>query len=345
MVFLDTLLENQYIRSVLILLLTIILSETFIYIIKKYIHRLTSKTKTELDDVIISRITYPLHLTIILIGLFFALKSLTIINAYDYLINKIAFVVLTLIISFILSRIVSALVDNWLKVQKRYQKIPQLFNKIITVVIFIISILIIFDHFEIQITPLITALGLGGLAVGLALQSTMSNFFAGLHILSDKPIEVNDYIEIEGNIKGFVDDIGWRSIRLRTLQNTIVVVPNAKLAESIVTNYSMPQKEMSLLVNVGVDYSSDLEKVEKITIEVAKEIQKKVDGAVKDFEPFIRYNNFGDSNINFTVILRVEDFVNKYLVEHEFIKSLKKRYDKEKIEISWPVRKIYNMKS
>jgi len=325
--------------------LTIILSETFIYIIKKYIHRLTSKTKTELDDVIISRITYPLHLTIILIGLFFALKSLTIINAYDYLINKIAFVVLTLIISFILSRIVSALVDNWLKVQKRYQKIPQLFNKIITVVIFIISILIIFDHFEIQITPLITALGLGGLAVGLALQSTMSNFFAGLHILSDKPIEVNDYIEIEGNIKGFVDDIGWRSIRLRTLQNTIVVVPNAKLAESIVTNYSMPQKEMSLLVNVGVDYSSDLEKVEKITIEVAKEIQKKVDGAVKDFEPFIRYNNFGDSNINFTVILRVEDFVNKYLVEHEFIKSLKKRYDKEKIEISWPVRKIYNMKS
>ena len=325
--------------------MTIILSETFIYIIKKYIHRLTSKTKTELDDVIISRITYPLHLTIILIGLFFALKSLTIINAYDYLINKIAFVVLTLIISFILSRIVSALVDNWLKVQKRYQKIPQLFNKIITVVIFIISILIIFDHFEIQITPLITALGLGGLAVGLALQSTMSNFFAGLHILSDKPIEVNDYIEIEGNIKGFVDDIGWRSIRLRTLQNTIVVVPNAKLAESIVTNYSMPQKEMSLLVNVGVDYSSDLEKVEKITIEVAKEIQKKVDGAVKDFEPFIRYNNFGDSNINFTVILRVEDFVNKYLVEHEFIKSLKKRYDKEKIEISWPVRKIYNMKS
>ena len=100
MVFLDTLLENQYIRSVLILLSTIILSETFIYIIKKYIHRLTSKTKTELDDVIISRITYPLHLTIILIGLFFALKSLTIINAYDYLINKIAFVVLTLIISF-----------------------------------------------------------------------------------------------------------------------------------------------------------------------------------------------------------------------------------------------------
>lgn len=325
--------------------MTIILSEIFIFIIKKYVYRFTSRTKTDLDDIIISRITYPLHTTIIIVGLFFALKSLTILNPYDYLINDISFVIFTLVISFILSRIIGALVNNWLKVQKRYQKTPQLFNKIVTVIIFIIAILTVLDHFEIQITPLIATLGLGGLAVGLALQSTMSNFFAGLHIISDRPIDVNDYIEIEGNIKGFVDDIGWRSIRLRTLQNTIVVVPNAKLAESIVTNYSMPQKEMSTLVQVGVDYGSDLEKVEKITIEVAKEIQKKVDGAVKDFEPFIRYNNFGDSNINFTVILRVEDFVNKYLVEHEFIKALKKRYDKEKIEISWPVRKVYNMKS
>ena len=85
----------------------------------------------------------------------------------------------------------------------------------------------------------------------------------------------------------------------------------------------------------------DLDKVEKVTIDVAKTIQKTVPGAVKTFEPFIRYHTFGDSNINFSVILRVEKFVDKYLITHEFIKALKARYDKEGIEISWPVRKVY----
>jgi small-conductance mechanosensitive channel len=121
-------------------------------------------------------------------------------------------------------------------------------------------------------------------------------------------------------------------------------MPNKKLAESKIINYFMPQKEMSTLVQVGVSYNEDLKKIERITIEEATKIQKRVKGAIKDFKPFIRYHTFGDSNINFTIILRVEAFVDKYLVKHEFIKALKERYDKEKIEISWPVRKVYNYK-
>ena len=101
---------------------------------------------------------------------------------------------------------------------------------------------------------------------------------------------------------------------------------------------------MSVMVQCGVSYGSDLKKVEKVTIDVAGKIQKTVPGAVKTFEPFIRYHTFGDSNINFTVILRVEKFVDRYLVIHEFIKALKESYDKEKIEISWPVRKVYQAK-
>ena len=156
---------------------------------------------------------------------------------------------------------------------------------------------------------------------------------------------IGDFIEMEGGVSGFVEDIGWRSTRIRTLPNTMIVVPNSKIASTIITNDSLPVPEMGIVIQCGVAYTSDLEKVEKVTIDAARKIQKTVKGAVKDFEPFIRYHTFGDSNINFSIILRVESFVDRYLVTHELIKSLKKRYDKEAIEISWPVRKVYNVNS
>ncbi|MBI2668130.1 mechanosensitive ion channel family protein [Candidatus Woesearchaeota archaeon] len=337
------LMENEYVKFFIILIGTFLLSEILLFIIRKYVNRITSKTKTDIDDLIIQRITKPLHAIILFIGLYFAVKSLSILENYINIVDKIFFVIFTLMISFILSKILAVLIASWLKVQKKYEKTPQLFTKIITIIIFIIAILIILDHFSIQITPIIAALGLGGLAVGLALQDTFSNFFAGLHIISDQPINVGDYIEMEGDTKGYVDDIGWRSIRIKTLQNNLVIVPNSKLAQGRIVNLSNPGGN-SVIVECGVSYNSDLNKVEKVTIDVAKKIQKTIPGALGTFEPFIRYKTFGDSNINFSVILKVEKYVNKHLVTHEFIKALKERYDKEGIEISYPVRKIYQAK-
>ena len=127
------------------------------------------------------------------------------------------------------------------------------------------------------------------------------------------------------------------------IADNLLIIPNGKLAESNITNFSKPIQDMSLWVPCGVAYESDLKKVERVTIEVAKEIQNSVDGAVKGFEPAFRYREFGDSNINFLAILRVSDPMKRFSVRNEFIKELKERFDKEKIEISWPIRKIYNM--
>jgi small-conductance mechanosensitive channel len=119
-------------------------------------------------------------------------------------------------------------------------------------------------------------------------------------------------------------------------------VPNEKLAKAIVTNYYFPDKEMAVLVNLGVHYNSDLKKVEKITCEVAKEVMKTVTGGVPGFEPFIRYHTFADFSINFTVILRAKEFVDQYLIKHEFVKRLHERYAKEGIVIPYPIRAINN---
>ncbi len=337
-------LQNEYVQFLAILLGSMILAKLVHFILKIYVHQITLKTKTDLDEMILSLVTTPLYLLVLLGGLYWAVQTLSMLTPYDRWINGLFFVLVTLIIAVTLSGLLSFFIGRWLKVQKRFEKTPKLIIKISVISIYFLALLIILGYFNVEITPLIATLGLGGLAVGLALQNTLSNFFAGLHIISDRPVNVGDYIELpDAKISGYVEDIGWRSTRLRTLPNTIIIVPNSKLAESVIINDSLPEQEMAALVEVGVDYGSDLKKVEKVTVEVAMKIQKKVPGAVKNFTPFIRFHTFGDSNINFTVILRVEKFVDQYLVKHEFIKELKEKFDKEKIEISWPVRKIYHI--
>jgi len=214
-------------------------------------------------------------------------------------------------------------------------------DKIISIFIYAVAFIIILDQLNIDVTPLVASLGVATLAVGLALQDTLSNFFAGLYILADRPIRIGDYIELDTGDKGFVEEIGWRSTRIKTLPNTIVIIPNSKLVQTKIINYHLPEEEMAVIVQCGVSYFSDLEKVEKATVEVAREIQQTVQGAVKNFEPFIRYHTFGDSNINFSIVLRVEKFVDQYLVVHEFIKKLHRRYKEEGIEISFPARILY----
>ncbi len=137
------------------------------------------------------------------------------------------------------------------------------------------------QSFGISVTPLLTALGVGGLAVALALQDTLSNLFAGINILLSKQTKVGDFIKLSTGEEGFVEDLNWRSTTIRQLANNMVVVPNQKIATSIITNYALPETECSMLVAVGVSYDSDLDHVEKITVAVAKEVLRDTDGAVK----------------------------------------------------------------
>ena len=211
MLTIDTLIQNEYFHFLLIFLFSLVIAKASHYILKTYLKKITEKTKSDIDDIIINIITKPLYILIITIGLYLALKTLSIIADYILVIEKIFFVVILVIISWIVSRILKVLIVRWFKVQKKFEKTPQLISKIISIIVYLIAFLMILKHFNIEITPLIATLGVGGLAVGLALQNTLSNFFAGLHIISDRPINVGDFIELtEGNISGYVEDVGWR---------------------------------------------------------------------------------------------------------------------------------------
>jgi len=351
---LEEIISNEYLRFLVILIGTIIFV-SIAYIVLRLIAKRAAKTKKGYGKFIIKRLLKPVLLVVFLVGLYTSLRTLSFVETCNLcaftleensflVLDALFFVLITIAVAFFISRIVSVLMIGWMKVVKNYDKTPGLITKMFSAIIFILAFIVILSYFKIDITPLVAGVGLGALAIGLALQSTLSNFFAGVHLISDQPIRVNDFIELDEKTTGIVEDIGWRSTRIRMLTDNLLIIPNNKLAESNIINYSMPKQDLSIWVPCGVAYESDLKKVEKITLEVAKEIQENTPGAVKDFEPAFRYREFGDSNINFIAILRVENPMARFIVRNEFIKALKERYDKEKIEISWPIRKIYNIK-
>ena len=343
MAILEDQISNEYLRFLMILIGTIIFV-TISYLILKLTVNKTSGGKKSYSKFILGQLSIPVFFLVFIIGLYTSLKILSRLDEYYLLIDGTFFIITTFTFALLASRIITVITMGWLKVKRGFKRTPGLLNKAITVMIFIIAIAVILAYFEIDITPLIAGVGLGALAIGLALQSTLSNFFAGVHLISDRPINVGDFIELDENTTGIVEDIGWRSTRIKMLTDNLLIIPNGKLADSNIINYSMPKEDFSIWIPCGVAYESDLKKVEKATLEVAKKIQKKAPGAVKDFEPVFRYREFGDSNINFITVLRIEKPMDRFVVRNEFIKALKERYDKERIEISWPIMKIYNIK-
>jgi small-conductance mechanosensitive channel len=200
--------------------------------------------------------------------------------------------------------------------------------------VLIVGLLVLLDALGVQITPLLTALGVGGLAVALALQDTLSNVFAGVHLLADKPIRVGDYVKIADTIEGYVVDVGWRSTRVRMLQNNVVIVPNKRVAESIVTNYDMPERRMSLLIQVSVGYASDLDQVERVLVDETRRAVGEVVGLLGDPPPLVRLiPGFGAYSLDFTLICQVASFVDQYAVQHELRKRILRRFRTEGIEI------------
>jgi len=204
--------------------------------------------------------------------------------------------------------------------------------------------MLILDNLGVSLTPLLTTLGIGSLAVAIALQDTLGNVFAGVHIKADRPIEVGQFVRLESGDEGYVERIGWRSTRVKMLPNKMAVVPNSKLVQSTIVNYDLPDPELAVLVPVGVHYDSDLRKVEEVTCAVAKQVMQTVPGGIPSFDPFIRYHTFNESSIDFTVILRSLRFVDGFLIKHEFMKRLHERYREEGIIIPFPIRTVY-MKS
>lgn len=312
-----------------------------------WIRKVARRTKGEWDDVVIESLRWMPTLWFTIIGIDVAIwksaASLGFPSNVEKIekIEKILIVLVIASITVVLARIVSGMVRAFAKRAEGAFPAASVFAHFATALIFIIGALVILQSLGIRITAMITALGIGGLAVALALQDTLSNLFAGLQIVAARKVRPGDYIKLDSGEEGYVTDITWRNTTIRAIHNNMIIVPNAKLASAVTVNFNLPGREMAVRVEVGVSYDSDLREVEATTIEVAKEVLREVKGGAPEFEPFIRYHTFGDSSINFTVIIYVKEFFSQYIIKHEFIKKLHARFNEKGIEIPFPIRTVY----
>jgi small-conductance mechanosensitive channel len=206
----------------------------------------------------------------------------------------------------------------------------------------LVATVIILENLGVHLTAVWTTLGVGSVAVALALQETLSNFFAGLYIMADRPVRPGDYIQIDSGQEGFVLRIGWRSTSIRTRANNLVVVPNSAMAKAIITNFSLPESRAAYVLQVGVAYGTDPERVEKVLLEVAQEaIRDGVAGLLATPEPVVRFNpGFGDSSLDFSLIVHIAQLSDQFLVQSELRKRIVKHFEKEGIQIPFPVRTL-----
>ncbi|MFJ6632159.1 mechanosensitive ion channel family protein [Streptomyces sp. NPDC091376] len=238
------------------------------------------------------------------------------------------------------ARIVAGLVQALAQARSGVAGSATVFVSITRIVVLAMGFLVMLETLGVSIAPLLTALGVGGLAVALALQDTLANLFAGVHILASRTVQPGHYIRLSSGEEGYVVDINWRNTVVRTLSDNLVIIPNTKLSGTNMTNYHRPEQQMTLNVQVGVGYDSDLEHVERVTIEVVEGVMTDVTGALPEHEPLVRFHTFGDSRIGFTVILGVSEFSDQYRIKHEFIKRLHQRYRAEGIRIPAPTRTV-----
>ncbi|MBI1859707.1 MAG: mechanosensitive ion channel family protein [Deltaproteobacteria bacterium] len=195
-----------------------------------------------------------------------------------------------------------------------------------------IGAMVILSILGISITPVLTALGVGGLAVALALKDTLENLFAGIYLLTDRTIRVGDVVKLDSGQDGVVDDIGWRTTRIRTFNSTTVILPNSKLAQASVTNYCIPDQRFSTGFTFMVAIENDPSQVEALVTEILKKGSEDIVGIAAYPEPVVRFiNGFIPGALEFTVTYTVTQYTSQGFTQHELKKRIFKIFREKNI--------------
>lgn len=331
---------KDLVSTILYLAVFVVLINLAVLLFRNYIKKLFIKGKVSFKENIVHDVMQPIYYLSVFLVVYFLIKQFEYTVKTEKFIDNIMATFVVFFLSMFVSKFVEVIINYWLKVKKKTKQPPRLIAGTVIALIYVVAGLLVLSLWGVQITPLLAALGVGGIALGLGLQETLTNLFAGLHLVSDEPITTGDYIVLKDGTEGFVYDIGWRSTRLKTVQNNVVIIPNGILAQSVIENKSADSSEVSVTIDCGVSYNSDLSKVEKVILDEISKYKKKNEYLNNDFEHVVRFKEFGESNIDFSIILRLNKYDDRFIVKHEIIMAIKDRFDSEKIEISWPVRKI-----
>jgi len=340
--------ENQLLIAALIVV-GFFLASFVVTIFLSVIEKIASKTETTLDDDLIKAAKLPIRYLFILLGFYYAIKYYGMeLKWKHYVAADFFYALIILLVCFTVSRMTKALFvwyENQDRLSRRNSKTIFVFvQKVVSVSIYAIALMLILGHFGVEIAPLLAGLGVVGLAVALGLQKTLENLFAALFLVMDKSINIGDYIQLEDGTKAFIEDVSWRSVRIRTISGNTVILPNSVFVGQKISSYDYPESPYSMELPVGVAYGTDLDFVEEVAIRAATNVIETMKIKTKKNKPLVRFKTFGDSSINFILIVKIDKVTDESPIKHALIKEIYKEFKKENIEIPFPQRVIHQKK-
>src|SRR3984893_10233209 len=300
-----------------------------------------SRTETRPGRILTEALRGPMAIWILILAVHLAIQSSTLPPRLTRWSPRVLGALLILSLTLMCVRLAGDLVRNYGAHIPGALPVTTLTQTLAQLAVVILGVLVLLNQLGFSVTPILTALGVGGLAVALALQDTLSNLFAGFYVAVARQVRLGDYIKLDSGSEGYVTDISWRSTTIRTLANNYIIVPNSKLAQAIVTNYHLPEKRMSSQVQVGVSYDSDPEQVERVLLEIATAGAREIAGMLAEPAPSVALDpGFGASSLGFSLNYSVSEFANQFGVRNELRRRILLRFREERIEMPYPTRTV-----
>ena len=332
--------KNQYVEAAIIFILFVVIAKTVAFVLRKYLKKITEKTKTKFDDVLLEKTEPFLTYVIILIGVRFVLLHLGIMNL---LISRIINSFIAILAVYFAIIIIDMFIDfwgiNWAKRTKSgVDAMLPLVHKFSNVVLIIACLMFILGIWDKDVTGFVAGLGIAGIVLGFALKDSLSNIFGGISIILDKTYRVGDRIKIgDPGESGIVYDISLRSTRIKTWDNDVIIIPNGMMANSKIQNYVQPSIKSRGVVDFCVAYGSDVDKVKKVIIEAIK----KVENVLDDPAPSVYFSKMNDFSLDFNAKFWVDDIAKRYETQENVTIIIYKTLNKEGINIPFPTRTVY----
>jgi len=340
---------NIYLEAIILFLSALTLGKVLHWLLIPIIKKLTEKTPTKIDDELIAKLGWPVTILIAFLGLRIGILHLQ--STIEELLLNVADSALVFVAIWLILRIINVFIDAWLKhgVEKTDSTFDNallpLAHRFMNVLAVVLSSVYALHLWGFEIGPLLASLGIAGIAVAFALQNTLGNIFGGLSLILDKNFKTGDVIQLNESapdgsaLIGTVMDIGFRSTKIRTFDNEVMIVPNSKLASVTFKNFLQPDHTVRVVVPFGVEYGSDPEKVKELGLKVIKDI--KTAEVLPEPEPIIRFMKMADFSLNFTAFFWISSYKQRFDANEEFTTKMYAALNKARIGIPFPTRTLY----
>jgi small-conductance mechanosensitive channel len=333
----------SYIVAVVILIIFFVLAQITNFLFNKVFKVLTAKTSTDVDDKVMKILNMPIFYTVVLIGAYQAFNYIEALSRYSGGFERVIKSVTIVIWTYAISKLAQVVIAEFgFKFAARTKsslddELMPLFKKLSNIIVYFAGVMILLQTWSLDITPLLASAGIAGFVIAFAAQDTISHLFGGVSIYFDKPFKAGDRIQLESGEIGDVLEIGIRSTRIKTFDETVIVIPNSKIASAKIINYNQPETKIKTKVQIGVAYGSDADKVKKILLDIAENTE----GVEKKPAPSVHFLELGEYALQFLVVAWVNSPKDQFSVKTKINEEIYRRFREEGIEIPYPTQDIY----